>query len=68
MQDPPRRWTDESGQPNIGRHRTRALTNGLVIGMGISLVLAQAYFGVVLIVLGAAFEYWHRQRFKSGSL
>ena len=60
------RWMDESGQPNIGRHRTRALTNGLVVGMGISLVLAQAYFGVALIALGIGVEFWQRQRLKSG--
>ena len=71
MKEPPSRWTDESGQPNVGRHRTRALSNGLVIGIGIAWTITPAGFnpfGIILVVLGIGIEYWHRQRFKSGSL
>ena len=66
MEEPPRRWMDDPEQPNVGRHRTRAITNGVVIGMGISILLVPNVYGVVLIVLGLGFEYWHRQRLKSG--
>ena len=66
MEERPRRWMDDPEQPNVGRHRTRALTNGLVIGIGINILLLSNPFGVVLIVLGLGVEYWHRQRLKRG--
>ena len=69
MEERPRRWMDDPEQPNVGRHRTRALTNGLVVGMGIALLLSPSGlnpFGVVLIALGLGVEYWHRQRLKRG--
>ena len=69
MEERPRRWMDDPEQPNVGRHGTRALTNGLVVGMGIALLLSPSGlnpFGVVLIALGLGVEYWHRQRLKRG--
>ncbi len=50
----------------IKRHRTRALLNGIVIGLGIGFMhLGDIVFAGIFVAIGLGMEYWHRQREKS---
>ena len=47
----------------IKRHRTRALLNGIVIGLGIGFMqLGEVVIAGVFVAIGFGMEYWHRKR------
>ncbi len=46
----------------VRRHRLSGLANGILIGMGITFLLAHNPFGIVSIVIGVLLEYWQRKR------
>jgi len=47
----------------IKRHRTRALLNGVVIGLGIGfLQFGDIVIAGIFVAIGLSMEYWHRKR------
>ena len=46
----------------IKRHRWTALWNGVVIGMGVSMLLTVSPLGVIPLVMGIGLEVVHRRR------
>lgn len=46
----------------LKRHRLSGLANGVLIGMGLTSMLAGQAYGIILIVVGSGIEIWQRSR------
>ena len=52
---------------DLGRHRWRAMWNGIVIGIGLGYIIPTppaVGIGIVFIGVGVGVEYWQRKRLK----
>jgi hypothetical protein len=47
----------------IKKHRTRALLNGIVIGLGIGFMqIGEIVIAGIFVAIGFGMEYWHRKK------
>ena len=55
------------GSPSsVKSHRTSALMNGVVIGLGVTTILGGVPLGILPLVVGIAAEFWQRSRVSEG--
>ena len=51
------------GTPSsVKSHRTSALINGIVIGLGVTTILGGVPLGILPLIVGIAAELWQRNR------